>query len=137
MLAFIVAAMGVLALLSGKFPLTRSRAVEGWSSRLVGLVLIIPLLTTMALNLEPATRTGVDPGDMGLILLQGSPATLALLVLCLLGAFGIAVATAKSHRKRGQPDDEAAYPRRRRSGSDLYDEDEARPNRSPDERIQE
>jgi hypothetical protein len=143
---------GIIALVRGRFLLTRAKEVRGLPARLIGVVLLLPwpvaLLAGMVLGaIFLAQGKPIDSKDFQL---AAQLLGVAIVVLCLLSAIGIAIATAKPIRKHpSKEEQELDLPRRYRDHFQADEEEPApRSNREdvtgqppkspapPDDRIQ-
>jgi hypothetical protein len=155
---------GIIALVTGKFSLTRSRVVQGTAARIVGAVLVLPLPlgllvgvvmgVGLGINAAKQGKQGLDQAELAklqpkITIIEGS-----LIAVCFFTALGIALATAKPpKKKRRRRDEDEEYDDedrpRRRAVREEEDEDDAPPARrrrgrededdepdQPDDRIQ-
>ena len=101
----IVFALGVLAFVIGKIPMSRRRFVRGSAARMIGIILMIPLpLYVFACRQSHAPLLGIDdrnldplmPHTEGFIRLMAMAATFS----CLLAAVTLAIITSETRRRR-------------------------------------
>src|SRR6516162_859822 len=109
---------GIVALIKGKFSLTRGRVVEGVPARIIGLVLCLPFPLGFVIGL--ALGIGAAAAGRQIDPMSVMPLDLGLTLGCLVLAVGIAIATAKPTRSK----------RLRREEDDDYDEEDDRPRRA-------
>jgi hypothetical protein len=100
----IIFALGGIALIIGKIPMSRRRFVQGSAARIIGLILMIPLpLYIVACRQSHAPLLGIDdrnldplmPHTEGFIRLVAMAATFA----CLLAATVLALVTSETRRR--------------------------------------
>jgi hypothetical protein len=158
---------GIIALVRGQFSLTRSRVVQKVPARIIGVLLLLPLLAGQGIGFIMGAAKGVEFAAKGkeftmqdAMNLQGPLLVVNVLATAvpLLAAFIIAVVTAKPPKpKRRRSGDEEEYdedyddrPRRRRRPDDEEedddgaskrrrrdDDDEPPRRRGPDDRFRE
>lgn len=142
-------AFGLFALIKGQFSLTGSRVVEAVPARIIGIILLLPLLIGQGSGLIIGVVKGVQMGSQGkeftmqdamslqgpLLAINGGVTALCFVAVLIIGI--VAAKPVKSKRRR-VPDEvdelEEDRPRRRRQ-RDEYDEDEPRRRPEPDDQI--
>jgi hypothetical protein len=99
---------GIIALVRGKFSLTRKRIVEGVPARIIGVFLILPLPLSLIAGLAfgagfLAVGKPVEGKELETI---GRIVEFAIVAVCFLTALGIAMATAHPPRPKRRADDD-------------------------------
>jgi hypothetical protein len=153
---------GIIALVKGKFSLTGSRIVHQVPARIIGVILLLPLIIGQGVGFAIGFAKGAEFAAKGkefsfhdAMSLQGPILAVNGIVtgVSLLAALGIAIGTAKPKSKRRRMRDEDEHNdyddrlRRRRDDDEDQDEpprrrrrdddDDEQPRRRPDDRYKE
>ncbi len=96
---------GIMALVTGKFTLTRARVVTGVPARVVGAILVLPLPLALVMGFllgavlvaqgKQITRDEVQK--------YAAPLELGIILICMLTAVIVAAITAHPPQKKGPP----------------------------------
>jgi hypothetical protein len=148
MCEIIMLIFGIIALIRGRFLLTRVKEVHGWPARIIGILLIMPfpLSSLVALVLGAIfLAEGAEAGNSA-IRQAVSIAGFAIVACCFLAAIGVAMFYAEPVRKKRPEQIEAALPDnyderfQERGRDDSNSQDitggSSRPPAPPDDRIQ-
>ncbi|HZT79177.1 MAG TPA: hypothetical protein VFA26_03075 [Gemmataceae bacterium] len=138
--------MGIVALVKGRIPLTRTRVVEGTAARVVGLILMLPLPLALGFGFIYGVGIGVsaaqqgksqiDPKEIEKIQTTAKFVELGLIVGCALTAVVVGAVTARPPKLKEDIDlDEEASARwdRRRPAPDEDEEGVRRHEREKEE----
>jgi hypothetical protein len=148
---------GIIALVRGKFLLTRAKEVRGVPARIIGIVLMIPLPLSFVAGLALGAMMASQGKSVDDLRLAGSILGVTITGLCFVSAIAIAVATARpivkapaAARGNASVDEElpgeygdhfragASDTGERRTESDEFSDRPARPRQQQqDDRIQE
>jgi hypothetical protein len=98
---------GIIALVRGRFTLTRTKVVSGVPARIIGVILLMPLPLMLASGLLLGVIYGIQGKQPRAEDLQGIGAVLELgiIFLCFLAAVIVGVATARPPTRRRVPDE--------------------------------
>lgn len=150
MCGIIMFIFGIIALVRGRFLLTRAKEVRGWPARIIGILLMAPFPLSFLVGIVlgavfVALGKKVDAGDKD-FLLAAQIAGFAVVAICLIAAIAVALIFSQPIRiSRPEPRetalphdyDEPFQPRGREdSESQDIKGGTSRPKAPPDDRVQ-